>query len=127
MPTVVSYDSWCSFTMNLVNRAIKLFPEETWLQTLLASVEGQIPADHINRHGIYCQAVWQVMYFACRGHFHGETAEMLWVFLNPLGSSTRQMTGVVRHNIINFLMDAWNMLKVLGQGMAVSPAVQCCQ
>ncbi|KAF8146804.1 hypothetical protein K438DRAFT_2091821 [Mycena galopus ATCC 62051] len=51
-PTVFSYDSWCSFVVNLVKRAIKLFPEETWLHTLLASVEGQIPADHINGHGV---------------------------------------------------------------------------
>ncbi|KAJ6558731.1 hypothetical protein B0H10DRAFT_1967236 [Mycena sp. CBHHK59/15] len=114
-PTVFSYDSWCSFVVNLVNRAITLFPEEEWLHMLLASVEGQIPADHINGHGLDCQTIWQVVYFACRGHFHGETAEVLWAFLNPLGSSTHQMTGAARHDIINFVMDAWNTLKVLRQ------------
>ncbi|KAJ6603684.1 hypothetical protein B0H10DRAFT_2229737 [Mycena sp. CBHHK59/15] len=114
-PTVFSYDSWCSFVVNQVKRAIELFPEETWLHTLLASVEGQIPADHINGHGIDCQAVWQAVYFACRGHFHGETAEVLWAFLNPLGSSTRQMTGAARHDIINFVIHAWNRLKIVRQ------------
>ncbi|KAJ7720671.1 hypothetical protein DFH07DRAFT_784330 [Mycena maculata] len=113
-PTVFSYDSWCSFVINMVKRAIALFPE-TWLHTLLAMAEGQIPADHINGHGVDCQALWQAVYFACRGHFHGETAEMLWAFLNPLGSSTRQMTGAARHDIINFVIDAWNTLKVLRQ------------
>ncbi|KAJ7830551.1 hypothetical protein B0H14DRAFT_3714972 [Mycena olivaceomarginata] len=100
---------------NQVERAITLFPEEEWLHTLLASVEGQIPADHINGHGLDCQTIWQAVYFACRGHFHGETAEMLWAFLNPLGSSTRQMTGAARHDIINFVMHSWNILKVLRQ------------
>ncbi|KAJ6529583.1 hypothetical protein B0H10DRAFT_1673497, partial [Mycena sp. CBHHK59/15] len=111
-----SYDSWCSFMINLINRAITLFPEESWLHDLLASVKGQIPADHINDHGLDCQAIWQAIYFACRAHFHGETAEMLWGFLNPLGSSTRQMTGAARHDIINFVMDVWNTWKVLRQG-----------
>ncbi|KAJ7685976.1 hypothetical protein B0H17DRAFT_940851, partial [Mycena rosella] len=58
------------------------------------------------------------------GHFRGETAEMLWVFLNPLGSSTRQITGTAWHNIINFVMDTWNMLKILSQGNVASPSVQ---
>ncbi|KAJ7122125.1 hypothetical protein C8R44DRAFT_876440 [Mycena epipterygia] len=114
-PTVFSYNSWCSFVVNMRNRAITLFPEETWLHTMLAEAEGQIPADHINAHGTKCQTIWQAVYFVCRAHFHGETAEVLWAFLNPLGSSTRQMTGAARHDIINFVMDAWNILKVLRQ------------
>ncbi|KAJ6632041.1 hypothetical protein B0H10DRAFT_1937760 [Mycena sp. CBHHK59/15] len=114
-PTVFSYDSYCSFVVNMVKRAIDLFPEETWLHAALAAVEGQIPADHITGHGTDCQAVWQAVYFACRSHFHGETAEMIWVFLNGLGSSTRQMTGAARHDIMNFVVDAWNTWKVLRQ------------
>ncbi|KAJ7139096.1 hypothetical protein C8R44DRAFT_605556, partial [Mycena epipterygia] len=115
-----SYDSYCSFMVHRVKRAINLFPEEIWLHTLLAQMEGQIPADHINGHGLDCQSFWQAAYFACRAHFHGETAEMLWAFLNPLGSSTRQMTGAARHDIINFVMDAWNTWKLLRQGMSLS-------
>ncbi|KAJ7701060.1 hypothetical protein B0H16DRAFT_1483666 [Mycena metata] len=114
-PVTFSYDSWYSFVVNLVKRAVELFPEEEWLHALLQSAEGQIPADHINGHGPSCQATWQAVYFACRGHFHGETAEMIWAFLNPLGSSTRQMTGGARHDIIDFVMHAWNMLKYLRQ------------
>ncbi|KAJ6472211.1 hypothetical protein C8R47DRAFT_953904, partial [Mycena vitilis] len=108
-----SYDSWCSFVINLVRRAIALFPEEEWLHELLASAEGQIPADHcnINGHGPDCQACWQAVYFACRAHYHGETAEVIWTFLNPLGASTRQMTGAARHDILNFVIDAWNRRK----------------
>ncbi|KAJ7823370.1 hypothetical protein B0H13DRAFT_1659075 [Mycena leptocephala] len=112
-PINFSYDSWCSFVVNQVKRALALFPEEEWLHSLLACVEGQIPADHINGHGSDCKTTWQAVYFACRAHFHGETAEMIWAFLNPLGSSTRQMTGGARHDIINFVMQAWNTLKVL--------------
>ncbi|KAJ7857183.1 hypothetical protein B0H13DRAFT_1641118 [Mycena leptocephala] len=112
-PINFSYDSWCSFVVNQVKRALVLFPEEEWLHTLLACVEGQIPADHINGHGSDCKTTWQAVYFGCRAHFHGETAEMIWAFLNPLGSSTRQMTGAARHDIINFVMHAWNTLKVL--------------
>jgi hypothetical protein len=115
-PVNFSYNSWCSFVVNQVKRALALFPEEEWLHTLLACVEGQIPADHINGHGSDCKTTWQAVYFPCRVHFHGETAEMIWAFLNPLGSSTRQMTGAARHDIINFVMQAWNTLKVLRAG-----------
>ncbi|KAJ7124396.1 hypothetical protein C8R44DRAFT_620114 [Mycena epipterygia] len=121
-PTVFSYDSYCSFVINRVKRAIALFPEAHWLHTLLSKAEGQIPADHINGHGFWCQLLWQAVYFACRAHFHGETAEMLWAFLNPLGSSTRQMTGAARHDTINYVIDAWNTWKVLRQGKPSSPA-----
>ncbi|KAJ7863691.1 hypothetical protein B0H13DRAFT_1638013 [Mycena leptocephala] len=123
-PVVFSYDSYCSFVVNQVKRAVALFPEEKWLHTLLASVEGQIPADHINGHGVECQRIWQAVYFACRAHFHGETAEMLWAFLNPLGSSTRQMTGAARHDIINFVIHAWNVWKILCQGKTASRSVE---
>ncbi|KAJ7116260.1 hypothetical protein C8R43DRAFT_902365 [Mycena crocata] len=116
-PSVWSYDSFCSFVVNMVKRAQELFPEEEWLHESLAAAEGQIPADHIKGHGIYCQAFWQAVYFGCRAHFHGETAEVIWAFLNALGSSTRQMTGPSRHDTINFVIDAWNTWKVLGQGM----------
>jgi hypothetical protein len=84
MPTIFSYDSWCSFVVNLVPRAVTLFPAESWLHALLELVEGQIPTNHINGHGVDCQSLWQAVYFAYRSHFHTETAEMLWVFLSPL-------------------------------------------
>ncbi|KAJ7201539.1 hypothetical protein GGX14DRAFT_571190 [Mycena pura] len=114
-PLVMSYDSYCSFVVNELKRATELFPEDSWFHKMLETVEGQIPADHINGHGPDCQCVWQAVYFACRAHFHGETAEMIWGFLNALGASTRQMTGGARHDIINFVIDAWNTRKVLRQ------------
>ncbi|KAJ7026891.1 hypothetical protein C8F04DRAFT_1296032 [Mycena alexandri] len=119
-PMVQSYDSYCSFVVNQVKRATDLFPDEIWLHDLLAKVDGQIPADHINGHGLNCQTLWQAVYFACRGHFHGETAEVIWAFLNALGSSTRQMTGAARHDTINFVMHAWNMLKYLRQAQLLA-------
>ncbi|KAK6977289.1 CxC2 domain-containing protein [Favolaschia claudopus] len=112
-PEVFSYDSWCSFVVKLRRRAIEMFPEETWLHDLLAKIEGQIPADHINGHGEECRTIWQAVYFACRAHFYGKTAEVIWAFLNPLGSSTRQSTGAARHDIMNFVIDAWNTWKML--------------
>jgi hypothetical protein len=99
----------------LVKQGIELFPDEEWL---LAEAEGQIPADHINGHGLNCQTIWQAMYFGCWAHFHSEMVEVIWASLNPLGSSTQQMTAGAQHNIINFAMDTWNTLKVLCQGEA---------
>ncbi|KAJ7220754.1 hypothetical protein GGX14DRAFT_354197, partial [Mycena pura] len=112
---IQSYDGFCSFVVNMIRRALEIFPDETWLHDILAEMEGQIPADHINGHGTECKTVWQAVYFWCRAHFHGETAEMVWAFLNPLGSSTRQMTAAARHDTINYVIDAWNTSKVLRQ------------
>ncbi|KAF7319998.1 CxC2 domain-containing protein [Mycena kentingensis (nom. inval.)] len=119
-PRVNSYDSHCSFVVHMVDRAKALFPEETWLHEILASAEGQIPADHINGHGHDCRVLWQAVYAACRAHFHGETAEVVWAFLNALGASTRQMTGPARHDVMNFVMDAWNNRKVLRQAQLLA-------
>ncbi|KAJ7789424.1 hypothetical protein B0H14DRAFT_2627257 [Mycena olivaceomarginata] len=113
VPMVQSYDSYCLFVVNQTRRGVDLFPEETWFHDVLKRMKGQIPADHIRGHGIDCQALWLTIYFACRAHFHGETAEVIWAFLNGLGSSTRQMTGGSRHDIINFVMHAWNLIKYL--------------
>ncbi|KAJ7061920.1 hypothetical protein C8F01DRAFT_1082533 [Mycena amicta] len=114
-PTVNSYDGQCSYDVHEVDRAVTLFPDDTWFHTLLMNAEGQIPADHILGHGSDCKKLWQAVYAACRAHFHGETAEVVWAFLNSLGSSTRQMTTGSRHDVINFVMDAWNTWKVLRQ------------
>ncbi|KAJ6478848.1 hypothetical protein C8R47DRAFT_983731 [Mycena vitilis] len=117
---VLSYDSFCSFVVGMLDRAEKFFPNETWLHDLLRDAEGQIPAAHIPGHGPRCQAIWQSVYFACRAHFHGETAEAIWAFLNGLGSSTRQMTGPARHDIMNFVIDAWNTSKNLRQAQLLA-------
>ncbi|KAJ6619206.1 hypothetical protein B0H10DRAFT_2217064 [Mycena sp. CBHHK59/15] len=119
-PMVISYDSWCSCCINNIKRAVTLFLEETWLHTLLALAEGQIPADHINGHRLDCQAIWQAVYFACRAHFHGETAEVIWVFLNGLAPSTRQSNGAAWHDIMNYAIDTWNWLKVLRQAQLLA-------
>ncbi|KAJ7823894.1 hypothetical protein B0H14DRAFT_2597646 [Mycena olivaceomarginata] len=120
VPMVQSYDSYCSFVVNQTKRGVDLFPEEMWFHDVLKRMKGQIPADHICGHGIDCQALWQAIYFACRAHFHGETAEVIWAFLNGLGSSTRQMTGGSRHDIINFVMHAWNLIKYLRHDKSAS-------
>ncbi|KAF8147086.1 hypothetical protein K438DRAFT_1780295 [Mycena galopus ATCC 62051] len=117
---VFSYDSWCAYCINLLNRALEQFPTETWLHEILELCEGQVAAAHINNHGPRCKAIWQAVYFGCRAHFHGESAERIWAFLNPLGSSTRQMNGGARHDTINFVVDAWNTSNVLRQAKLLS-------
>nr|GAT45459.1 predicted protein [Mycena chlorophos] len=120
IPRTGSYDCWCSFVVHKLKRVQTLFPKEEWLHELIKDIEGQIPADHINGHGHDCRVIWQAVYFACRAHFHGETAEMIWAFLNPLGASTRQMTGASRHDTMNYVIDAWNMSKFLRQAQLLA-------
>ncbi|KAJ7233709.1 hypothetical protein B0H12DRAFT_1239240 [Mycena haematopus] len=101
-PSMVwSYDSFCAFCKNQLLRAGYYFPDEDWFYKRLRICEGQTE--------------WQPVYFGCRAHFHGESAERNWSFLNALGASTRQMNGGARHDTINFVMDGWNTSNVLRQ------------
>ncbi|KAJ6629404.1 hypothetical protein B0H10DRAFT_2388545 [Mycena sp. CBHHK59/15] len=53
--------------------------------------------------------------FCMQGAFpRGDGGDALGI-PEPLGSSTRQMTGAARHDIINFVMDVWNTWKLLRQ------------
>ncbi|KAF7345166.1 CxC2 domain-containing protein [Mycena sanguinolenta] len=112
---VDSYDSYCSSVVNQLKRAVQLFPSAHWFHEKLRISEGQVAAAHINDHGTRCKTMWQPVYFPARAHFHGESAERIWAFLNALGASTRQMNGGARHDTINFVMDGWNTSKVLRQ------------
>ncbi|KAJ6448015.1 hypothetical protein C8R45DRAFT_850549 [Mycena sanguinolenta] len=112
---VDSYDSYCSSVVNQVKRAVELFPEAHGFHEMLRISEGQVAAAHIKDHGTRCKTMWQPVYFPARAHFHGESAERIWAFLNALGASTRQMNGGARHDTINFVMDGWNTSKVLRQ------------
>ncbi|KAJ6503829.1 hypothetical protein C8R45DRAFT_1070360, partial [Mycena sanguinolenta] len=112
---VDSYDSYCSAVVNQLKRAVQLFPTAHWFHEKLRISEGQVAAAHINDHGAQCKTMWQPVYFPTRAHFHGESAESVWAFLNALGASTRQMNGGARHDTINFVMDSWNTSKVMCQ------------
>ncbi|KAJ7208874.1 hypothetical protein GGX14DRAFT_365133 [Mycena pura] len=112
-PRTQSYDSYCSWIANQLTRVANLFPEDKWLVDLLKQMEGQIPANHIAGHGRPCQIMYQPAYFPCRAHFHGETAEVIWSWLNGFGASMRQMNGGARHDNLNFAVDAWNHNKIL--------------
>ncbi|KAJ7223432.1 hypothetical protein GGX14DRAFT_557999 [Mycena pura] len=109
---VQSYDSYCSWIVNQLQRVLDLYPEEEWLHDVIARMEGQIPASHITGHGGSCQKKYQPVYFPCRAHFHGESAETIWPHLNAYGPSLRQMNAGARHDSINFAMDSWNSKKI---------------
>ncbi|KAJ7186311.1 hypothetical protein GGX14DRAFT_581134 [Mycena pura] len=111
-PKTQSYDSYCSWIANQLTRVADLFPEDKWLLDLYKQMQGQIPANHIAGHGRPCQILYQPAYFPCRAHFHGETAEVIWAWLNGFGASMRQMNGGARHDNINFAI--LRLAKVLG-------------
>ncbi|KAJ7059954.1 hypothetical protein C8F01DRAFT_989029, partial [Mycena amicta] len=112
-----SYDSYCSWIINQLRRVLEMFPEEEWLHQLVSEMEGQIAAKHIDGHGDPCKKKYQPAYFPCRTHFHGESAETIWPFLNGFGPSFPQMNGGARHDSINFAMDFWNRHKILRLGL----------
>ncbi|KAJ7212719.1 hypothetical protein GGX14DRAFT_313533, partial [Mycena pura] len=107
------YTTLCSWVVNQVPRVIELFPEDEWLHQIVAAMEGQVPGSHIVGHGRPCKIKYQPAYFPCRAHFHGESAETIWPYLNGFGPSLRQMNAGARHDNINFAMDNWNFNKVL--------------
>ncbi|KAJ7827409.1 hypothetical protein B0H13DRAFT_2119626 [Mycena leptocephala] len=103
-----------SFVVNLVTRAVALFPEDTWLHELLASAEGQIPAITLTGTERIARPYGNLCTLHAEPTFTGDGGGDLGVSERPR-SSTRQMTGPARHDTINFVVDAWNTLKVLRQ------------
>ena len=71
-----------------------------------------IPAVHIRNYKEACWYTYGGAYTPCIGHFYGETAEMIWPFMNQFAGQTQQMTNGHRQDTIIRNLEAWNWCKV---------------
>ncbi|KJA14195.1 hypothetical protein HYPSUDRAFT_150698 [Hypholoma sublateritium FD-334 SS-4] len=111
-----SYDINCGFSVNASSRFDANFPE---LAAVVKKMSWLIPLVHIQNHKNNCMYLFSSSYSKGAGHFHGETAEMVWAESNQLGAQTRQMNGGHRHDTIINATSDWNWKKIANMANAL--------
>lgn len=106
---VLTYDVGCQYTINLVQRFIKHFPD---LADRIDLVTVRVPKMHILGHKYDCMLRYSLSYTTGVGQSHGETVEHPWAENNQAGISTREMNPGARHDTLNDLHGFWNWVKV---------------
>ena len=109
-----SYDINCGYSVNASSRFDTSFPE---LTDVIEKIDWLIPLLHVQNHKSNCMYLYSSAYTEGAGHFHGETAEMVWAESNQLGAQTRQMNAGRRHDTIINATSDWNWKKVANMGM----------
>ena len=113
----LSYDADCIYRPHLLTRLSNNHPDVVHMldNELSAFI---IPAVHIRNHKEACWYMYGGAYTPCIGHFFGETAEMIWPFMNRFVGQIRQMTNGHRQDTIIRNLGAWNWCKVQRIGIS---------
>jgi hypothetical protein len=119
----LSYDADCIYRPNLFTRLSNNHPDVVHMldNHLSAFI---IPAVHIRNHKEACWYTYGGAYTPCIGHFFGETAEMIWPFMNQFAGQIRQMTNGHRQDTIIRNLGAWNWCKVQRIGIFPTPLLK---
>lgn len=115
----ISYDSACSYRVNIVERFAKLLPE---FKELVERARFSIDALHVNDHLDRCMYLLSAAYQECTGHFHGVGTEQYWSENNQMGPQTRQMNPGHRHDKIISHHSDWNWKKTGKHGNCILPS-----
>ncbi len=112
---MISYDIVCQWYRHLWER-MKNFPETMQLdRAKIPEVRFGIPKEHIRVHGPN-HSRFSFNFLKWVGRTYGEGVESQWSHMNPLATSTREMSPGMRHEIMNEHWGSWNWSKLLGFG-----------
>jgi len=106
---VLSFDIWCSYSINLKKRFLKYFPK---MAPLIDKMKGAIPKMHIKNHVEACQLLWAFNYIKCSGDTYGEKIESSWGEGNQAAGSTKEMNDGHRHDALDDFHGYWNWCKL---------------
>jgi hypothetical protein len=112
-----SYDIGCHYEVKAPERFRANFPD---VAALVERFRYTIPLVHVRNHKDNCTYLYSSAYVESAGHFHGETAEQPWAYLNPLGGQGRQMSPGNRHDMYIGAYDHWNLMKMINLGTSVA-------
>ncbi|KAJ7025262.1 hypothetical protein C8F04DRAFT_1269385 [Mycena alexandri] len=105
---VGSYDAACQYSVNVVKRFKKSFPD---IAHIMEKMRWAVPALHIQGHQEDCMYKFATCLMLATGHFHGESAEYYWPELNQIGTQVTQMGGGRRQDVIAVNHNDWNYKK----------------
>ncbi|OJT14077.1 hypothetical protein TRAPUB_9373 [Trametes pubescens] len=120
---MISYDIVCQWYRHLWER-MKNFPETMQLdRAKIPEVRFGIPKEHIRVHGPN-HSRFSFNFLKWVGRTYGEGVESQWSHMNPLATSTREMSPGMRHEIMNEHWGSWNWSKLLGFGSGLLRALE---
>lgn len=105
---MLSYDIWCSYSVNLKKRFTEWFPTAA---SLIDKMRGAIPKLRIKNHVQACQLLWAFNYLSGSGETYGEMIETSWSAGNKASGSTKEMNDGHRHDILDDFHTYWNWCK----------------
>jgi hypothetical protein len=108
---ILSYDISCAYCVNFMPRIANAFPE---LAPLVPQFDFTIPLLHIQNHNDNCTYMHSCAFTKGAGHFHGETAEHPWTYVNLFSGQARHMSHGNRHDLYNVIYNYWNYKKMIG-------------
>jgi hypothetical protein len=84
-----SYDIDCAYSVHVLSRIKMKFGSE--VAQIVERFKFLIPLVHIQNHKDNCMYGFSSSYTPHTGHFHGETAEHAWPYVNEFGAQCRQI------------------------------------
>ncbi|KAJ7238318.1 hypothetical protein B0H12DRAFT_1025825 [Mycena haematopus] len=114
---MVTYDIWCQYVINLLERFEKWFPS---MLPLIHRIRGAIPKMHIFGHWERCQFLWNLNWLVYSAFTVGELIETSWVEQNLTAGSTREQNDGNRHDSVDDTSGNWNWDKMVGLGPSLA-------
>ncbi|KAJ3573929.1 hypothetical protein NP233_g2102 [Leucocoprinus birnbaumii] len=106
---MLSYDIWCQFSINLLDRMRTRFPH---LVPVFERLRGAIPKMHIYGHGEHCQLTHSFSYTKYSGMTCGESIESAWSEQNHAAGSTKEQSTGHRQDTLDDFNNYWNWTKI---------------
>ncbi|KAH6874855.1 hypothetical protein BKA70DRAFT_1479844 [Coprinopsis sp. MPI-PUGE-AT-0042] len=106
----LSYDIVCSWHVNVDDRMKQQYPD---VYPFFENCQYTIPLLHIQNHKDNCTYLYSSAFSIGAGHFHGETAEHPWVYVNQFGGQGRQMSHGNCHDLYADVFNNWNWKKYI--------------
>lgn len=115
---VLSYDIACQFHKNFRKpHRITKFVNALGSDLNSKYFDFAVPKFHLPMHGPPCHSAFSLNFIPQVGRTYGEGVESEWSSINPLATSTREMTPSVRRETLNDHWSFWNWRKIVGFGM----------
>jgi hypothetical protein len=105
---MLSYDIYCSYSLNLRSRLEKFFPK---CVGLVDKMRGAVPKMHVKNHIESCQQQYAFNYLPHSGETYGEIIETAWAENNQVAGSTKEQNDGHRHDTLDDFFNHWNWTK----------------
>ncbi|KAI0688809.1 hypothetical protein C8Q76DRAFT_772031 [Earliella scabrosa] len=122
---LLSYDIACQWCKRFYIRMQENFPPAMRIdRTKVKSIRFAIPKHHYRVHGGEPHSRWSLNFLKWVARTVGEGIESHWSHMNPLATSTREMSPGMRHEVYNDHWGAWNWQKTIAFGIVLLRALQ---